>query len=467
VSEEKRLTATTTGTPYLKGVADVGGQVGQALGQEVEVLRRVLVGEGPAGDDLGPAAVHLQGPDGGHDDDAVRPQAARPALDVHELLHAALGPEARLGDDVAVRADKPEGDPVGDDRGVAVGDVGEGAGVDDGRGVLQGLHEVGHQGVLHQDGHGPGRAEVLGRHRLAGLVHADDDAAEPLAHVLEARRQGQDGHDLGGHRDVEARLALQAELLRAEADPDAAQEAVVDVDDPVPGDGLRVDIEAEDPSLVLEGQLLRVGLVDAELAEAPADGRGQAALAGLVGRAEPPEELVVLLVELVEDAGVDGRGQQVVGDRDGVDVAGQVEVEVLHGHDLGVAAAGGPALDAESRSHAGLADDGDDLFAEMSAEGLAEADGRRRLALAERGRGDGGDIDVAPQRGVREAVEDVEVDLGLEAAVELEVVLVEAERSGDLDDRPELGGLGDLDVCRDGLDDLDGHGGGLLRIGPL
>ena len=37
----------------------------------------------------------------------------------------------------------------------------------------------------------------------------------------------------------------------------------------------------------------------------------------------------------VHDAGVDGRGQQVVGRAHGVDVAGEVQVKVLHGHDLG------------------------------------------------------------------------------------------------------------------------------------
>ena len=50
-------------------------------------------------------------------------------------------------------------------------------------------------------------------------------------------------------------------------------------------------------------------------------------------------ELLVVLGGFVEDPRVDGGGQEVVGGRDGVDVAGQVEVEVLHGHDLAIAAA--------------------------------------------------------------------------------------------------------------------------------
>ena len=53
----------------------------------------------------------------------------------------------------------------------------------------------------------------------------------------------------------------------------------------------------------------------------------------------------VALLDVVVQHG----GQQVVGRADGVEVAGEVEVDVLHGHYLGIAAAGGAALDAEHR----------------------------------------------------------------------------------------------------------------------
>jgi hypothetical protein len=46
-------------------------------------------------------------------------------------------------------------------------------------------------------------------------------------------------------------------------------------------------------------------------------------------------------------SGCRGTRRQVVRRADGVDVAGQVEVEVLHRDDLAVAAAGGAALDPE------------------------------------------------------------------------------------------------------------------------
>ena len=86
----------------------------------------------------------------------------------------------------------------------------------------------------------------------------------------------------------------------AERDRDVAQRAVVHVDDALPRDAPHVDAE-------------RVAVVD-----------------------------VV----------VDQRGEQVVGDADRVEVAGEMEVDVLHRHHLRVAAAGRAALHPEHRARA-------------------------------------------------------------------------------------------------------------------
>ncbi len=56
-----------------------------------------------------------------------------------------------------------------------------------------------------------------------------------------------------------------------------------------------------------------------------------------------------------------------------------------------------------------------------------------------------------------EPVAHVEVDLGLVAAEQLQLARLEARLLGDLEDGPQLGGLGDVDVARHGALDLDGH----------
>ena len=52
----------------------------------------------------------------------------------------------------------------------------------------------------------------------------------------------------------------------------------------------------------------------------------------------------------MEDTSVDGGGEEVVGRGDGVDVAGEVEVELVHWDHLTVTAASGAAFDTERRS---------------------------------------------------------------------------------------------------------------------
>ncbi len=72
----------------------------------------------------------------------------------------------------------------------------------------------------------------------------------------------------------------------------------------------------------------------------------------------PPGDAVRVDIQRVAlvDVVVDHGRQQVVGRGDGVDVAGHVEVELLHRHDLAVAAAGRAALDAEGGPLRRLAD---------------------------------------------------------------------------------------------------------------
>ena len=144
-------------------------------------------------------------------------------------------------------------------------------------------------------------------------VCADRDRAEPLAQVEEVGGDGDDRHHLGRRGDVEPGLARVAVRLAAEPEDDVAQRAVVDVHAAAPTDGHRLDVE-------------RVA---------------------------------------VEDVRLDHRGEQVVRRADRVDVAGEVEVHVLHRHDLRVAAAGRAALDAEDRAERRLAQAQRDVLAEV------------------------------------------------------------------------------------------------------
>ena len=190
---------------------------------------------------------------------------------------------------------------------------------------------------------------------------------EAGAQVGEVVRQREHRHDLGRRGDVEAGLARHAVHAPAEAGDDVAQRAVVDVEHAAPGDAVRVEA------------------------------RG------------------VALVEVV----VEHRGEHVVGARDRVEVAGEVEVELLHRHDLRVAAARRAALDAERRPHRRLADRDDPALADVR-ERLPEADRGGRLALAQRRRGDRGHDDVLRARPVGHRLDGVQLDLRDVVAVHLQ-----------------------------------------------
>ena len=144
-------------------------------------------------------------------------------------------------------------------------------------------------------GHGPRRAQLAGGDGLALVGVGHHDARKARLQIGKVAREAENGHHLAGDGDVEAVLARHAVHAAAQAVRDEAQLAVVHIDAPLPGDAPRVDVQ-------------RVALVD-----------------------------VV----------VEHGGQQVVGRADGVQIAGEVQVDVLHGHHLRIAAAGRAALDAE------------------------------------------------------------------------------------------------------------------------
>ena len=120
---------------------------------------------------------------------------------------------------------------------------------------------------------------------------------------------------------------------------------------------------------------------------------------------------------VVVDGGVQGRGQQVVRGRDGVEVSREVEVDVLHGEHLGVPTTRPSTLDPEHRPGRWLAHAEDRPPADAS-QPLGETDRCRRLPFARSGGGDGRDDDDPPVRAVAKTGEDRRRShLGLEPSI--------------------------------------------------
>ena len=175
--------------------------------------------------------------------------------------------------------------------------------MDEHRLALQRLDQVRSDGVLHQHRHGAGDPEVVRRDGDAAAGLGDHDPAQPRAKVPKVRSQAQQGHHLRRRCYHEPGFAGHAMSRSAQPDDDLSERAVVDVQRSGPRDRARFDVEGV---VVVDGSVQR------------------------------------------------GR-EQVVRRRHGVEIAVEMEVDVLHGQDLGVAAAGAAALDAEHRAHGGFA----------------------------------------------------------------------------------------------------------------
>ena len=175
-------------------------------------------------------------------------------------------------------------------------DVRERAGVHEAELPFERLDDVRLQRVLEEHGHRTRCLDLIRRHRLAVRRVADRDRTELATQVGEVGREREDRHYLARRGDVEARLRRDPVLRPTEAADDVTERAVGDVDRATPGDG---------------------------------------------------RDLWLVPVEAVR---VDERREEVVRRGDRVHVAREVEIDVLHRHDLRIAAAGGPALDAEDRA---------------------------------------------------------------------------------------------------------------------
>ena len=257
--------------------------------------------------------------------------------------------------------------------------------------VLERLDQVRLDGVLEQSGASTLGLDVGNGDRLAGTAVSHDHATQALLQVVEAGGEAEHGHDLGSDGDVEAVLTGNAVTGGAEAVDHVAQLAVVHVDAAAPNDVVQVDVK-----------------------------------------------LVALL-----DVVVKHRGDEVVRSTDGMEVAGEVQVDVLHGNDLGVTAASGTALDAEhgaqrrltQAQHRGLAD---------LAQGVMQTHRRGGLALASRRRVDSRDKDELCLHGL--ILVGVDVDLRLVVTIGFARGPIDASLLSNLFDGQHLCFLRDLDV---------------------
>ena len=260
-------------------------------------------------------------------------------------------------------------------------------------GPLQRLHQIGLDGILEQGGHGPLGLQLPGGDRLLvpGVTH--HDGRQLFLEVGDISGQTENGHDFGGHGDVKPVLPRHAVQPAAQPVGDLPQLPVVHVHAPFPGDAPGIDAKG------------------------------------------------VALMDMVVQHG----GQQVIGRADGVHIAGEMQVDVLHGNDLGIPAAGRAALDAEHRPEGRLPQGQHRLFAQPM-QRIAQSYGGGGLALPGGGGRDGRDqyqLAVGP---ILPILQRREPHLGLVAAVHHQLPTGKAQPGGDVLHGHRRDALGDFNI---------------------
>ena len=271
------------------------------------------------------AAVVFQRPHRRNQHHAVRMQPRHAALDIHKLLRAKIRPEARLGDRVI---GKLERNPRRLHAVAAMRDIRERPAVHQAGGALQRLDQVGLQSVLEQHRHRAVRVQVGRMDGRPAIGVSHKDAPQPRPQVVKIIRQAQDRHHLGGNGNHEMLFARHAVHLPAKPDGQVAQRTVIHIEHAREHHPPRVNAQR------------------------------------------------VTLLQMVVEHGA----EQVVRRRNGVHVTGKMEIDVLHRHDLRIAAARSAALHAEHRPERRLPQRDDRPLPQLC-HCLPEPHGRRRFAL--------------------------------------------------------------------------------------
>ena len=167
----------------------------------------------------------------------------------------------------------------------------------------EGLHQIGFDRFLEQNGHRSHPARFPGIHCTAVPAKTDQDIAQALFQIVDPAAQAQDGHYLRSGSDVEALLTRHAVTRTAQSDDHLAQHAVIYIHHPF--EQHRTGIDAQPPGF----------------------------------------QLNIIVYQ---------GGKQIVRFLYRRKISGKMQVDVLHRQHLGISSSGSASLQSEDRSQRGF-----------------------------------------------------------------------------------------------------------------
>ena len=281
--------------------------------------------------------VHLQRQSRSHKHGQIWLQARLTALDIEELLGTKVSTKARLCDGIV----RPRHSHTGcNNRVTAVCDIRKWASVNNHWMVLGCLHEVWIDSILQECYNRSRNTQVLNCKWSIIVAHTQNDAADASIQVVDIACKAQDSHNLRCWSDVEASFGWNTIYRASQARYNMAQRTIV-------------DIEHSTPHNLLQTHLLRA-----------------------------------IVVEVVVEQGCD----KVICRGNSVEVASEVEVDILRRQHLCITATSSTTLHTEARSQRRLSQSNHCSLADM-VESHTQADAYGGLTYTSLSRCDSGNQD--------------------------------------------------------------------------
>ncbi len=275
-----------------------------------------------------------------------------------------------------------------------MGYVGEGAAVDKGGRPFKGLHKIRLKSVLKKCGHCAVSLQISGGDGLLVIGVAHNNAGKTFLKVHDIIAQAENRHNLAGHGDVIAVLAGNTVDPSSQPVNHVAQLPVVHVHTAAPGYALGVNIQA------------------------------------------------VALINMV----IQHCRQQVVGGAYCVEIAGKVEIYILHWHDLSISAAGRTALNSKNGAKGRLTEGYHCSFTDFS-QAVSQTYRSGGFALSCGGGSNGRYKDKLAIGLVRQFIKQFKVNFCLVISVLLKVFFINTGYFCNFTDVCQFSFLCDLDIC--------------------
>ena len=252
-------------------------------------------------------------------------ELAFPRDDIKKFFHAEIGGKTRLRDDIIGKLERHE---RRNHAVVAMRNIRERTRVNKYRLALQRLHEIGLDGIFQQHRHRADNLQVFGGDQLFLRGNRGGYLGKFVFHRMDGLAKREHRHDLTGSSDVKSGFVLGKITNFRKPQGCLTQLPVADIHGAAPKDFIFIDLQ-------------RIPVMNAVIQH---------------------------------------RGQQIVSDSDGVDVAGKVQIDIFQRNDLRIPGAGRAPFGSEDRAQGWLAQAKKYFFLEK-AQCLSKADAGSGLAV--------------------------------------------------------------------------------------